>query len=159
MRKKPELNDPLKNNGCEADKLSFSEKQHTVSGARAPRKHELNDPLRNNGCEADKLPFSEKLHTVSGARAPRKPEFSKLVLGAAVLMWFAGAVFAAVIVCEEREQLREFLAYIGAPASTAFGFYFWKAKNENIIKYNKQQLEKLKQVNNNETEVRNDAMG
>ena len=63
-----------------------------------------------------------------------KTEFSKIVLGSAVVIWAAGAVFGAYIVNEEREQLRELLAYIGAPTATAFGFYAWKAKAENIIK-------------------------
>lgn len=63
-----------------------------------------------------------------------KAEFSKIVLGSAVVIWAAGAVFGAYIVNEEREQLRELLAYIGAPTATAFGFYAWKAKAENILK-------------------------
>ena len=41
-----------------------------------------------------------------------KTEFSKIVLGSAVVIWAAGAVFGAYIVNEEREQLRELLAYI-----------------------------------------------
>lgn len=63
-----------------------------------------------------------------------KIEFSKLVLGSAVVIWAAGAVFGAYIVNEDREQLRELLAYIGAPTATAFGFYAWKSKAENILK-------------------------
>lgn len=63
-----------------------------------------------------------------------KIEFSKLVLGSAVAIWAAGAVFGAYIVNEDREQLRELLAYIGAPTATAFGFYAWKSKAENILK-------------------------
>ena len=67
----------------------------------------------------------------------KKWEFSKLVLGAVMLLYFAGAVFAAVIVCEERSALGELLAYIGAPTATAIGFYAWKAKSENVIKITK----------------------
>ena len=63
-----------------------------------------------------------------------KAEFSKIVLGSAVVIWAAGAVFGAYIVNEEREQLRELLAYIGAPTATAFGFYAWKSKAENVLK-------------------------
>lgn len=63
-----------------------------------------------------------------------KIEFSKIVLGSAVVIWAAGAVFGAYIVNEEREQLRELLAYIGAPTATAFGFYAWKSKAENVLK-------------------------
>ena len=63
-----------------------------------------------------------------------KAEFSKIVLGSAVVIWAAGAVFGAYIVSEERDQLRELLAYIGAPTATAFGFYAWKSKAENVLK-------------------------
>lgn len=63
-----------------------------------------------------------------------KAEFSKIVLGSAVVIWAAGAVFGAYIVNEEREQLRELLAYIGAPTATVFGFYAWKSKAENVLK-------------------------
>lgn len=63
-----------------------------------------------------------------------KIEFSKIVLGSAVVIWAAGAVFGAYIVNEEREQLQELLAYIGAPTAMAFGFYAWKSKAENVLK-------------------------
>lgn len=75
-----------------------------------------------------------------------KREFSKIVLSAAVIVWLAGAVFGGVIVSLEHSQLGELLAYIGAPAATAFGFYYWKAKCENVIKYNKKELDKLKDM-------------
>ena len=80
----------------------------------------------------------------------KKPEFSKLVLGAAVVTWLAGAVFGAVIVSRTEQYLGELLTYIGAPTATSFGFYAWKAKNENIVKYNKSQVEKIKQLGGNE---------
>lgn len=63
-----------------------------------------------------------------------RPEFSKIVLGTVVTVWVAGAVYGAYIVNDERSQLRELLTYIGAPAVTAFGFYVWKSKAENILK-------------------------
>ena len=88
----------------------------------------------------------------------RKPEFSKIVLSAAVITWLAGAVFGGYIVNEERSQLGELLTYIGAPAATAFGFYYWKAKCENVIKMTKAQIEKLNQANSStETEVNNNG--
>ena len=73
----------------------------------------------------------------------KKPEFSKLVLGSAVVVWLAGAIFGAHIVEQEHSQLMELLTYIGAPTATAFGFYAWKAKAENVIKIPK-MLEKEK---------------
>ena len=75
-----------------------------------------------------------------------KREFSKLVLSAAIVTWLAGAVFGGVITALEHSRLGELLAYIGAPAATAFGFYYWKAKCENVIKYNKKELDKLKDM-------------
>lgn len=72
-----------------------------------------------------------------------KREFSKLVLSAAVIVWLTGAVFGGVIVSLEHSQLGELLDYIKQPAAVAFGFYFWKAKCENVIKYNKKELDKI----------------
>lgn len=63
-----------------------------------------------------------------------KPEFSKLVLGAVMLLFFAGAAFGAYIVTCDTSGLGVLLSYIGAPTVTAIGFYAWKAKNENVLK-------------------------
>ena len=68
----------------------------------------------------------------------KKPEFSKLVLGMTMLIYFAGAVYGAFVVHEEHSQLGELLTYIGAPTAIAIGFYVWKAKAENVIKIPKQ---------------------
>ena len=90
-----------------------------------------------------------------------KTEFSKIVLGSAVVIWAAGAVFGAYIVNEEREQLRELLAYIGAPTATAFGFYAWKAKAENVLKIaksKKMDTKTKKQVIDAVTERLQDAL-
>lgn len=66
-----------------------------------------------------------------------KHEFSKLVLGAVMLLYFAGAIYGAVIVWQDCTLLGELLAYIGAPTAVAIGFYAWKAKAENVIKISK----------------------
>lgn len=63
-----------------------------------------------------------------------KPEFSKIVLGAVMLLFFVGAVFGGYIVTCDTSGLGVLLSYIGAPTCTAIGFYAWKAKNENVIK-------------------------
>ena len=63
--------------------------------------------------------------------------YSKLVLGAVVFLFFAGAVFGGVVVWENPEHLGEYLTYIGAPTATAIGFYAWKAKAENVLKIGK----------------------
>ena len=61
-------------------------------------------------------------------------EFSKVVLGAVMILYFAGAIYGAVIVWQDSSLLGELLAYIGAPTAVAIGFYAWKAKAENVIK-------------------------
>lgn len=63
-----------------------------------------------------------------------KAEFSKIVLGAVMILYFAGAIFGGYIVMQDSSLLGELLAYIGAPTAVAIGFYAWKAKAENIIK-------------------------
>lgn len=67
----------------------------------------------------------------------KKWQFSKLVLGAVMILYFAGAIFGGFIVSEEPAALGELLAYIGAPTATAIGFYAWKSKAENVIKLTK----------------------
>lgn len=51
-----------------------------------------------------------------------------------MLLYFAGAIYGAVIVWQDSSLLGELLAYIGAPTAVAIGFYAWKAKAENVIK-------------------------
>ena len=63
-----------------------------------------------------------------------KREFSKVVLGSVMILYFAGAIYGAVIVWQDSSLLGELLAYIGAPTAVAIGFYAWKAKAENVIK-------------------------
>lgn len=77
-------------------------------------------------------------------RDPRKIEFSKLVLSAVLLTYFAGFIVGARAVILDPNQLGVFLAYVGTPAATAIGFYSWKAKAENVVK--------IKQANPTATE-------
>lgn len=74
----------------------------------------------------------------------RKIEFSKLVLSAVLLTYFAGFVVGVRVVILDPSQLGVFLAYVGTPAATAIGFYSWKAKAENVVK--------IKQANTTATE-------
>lgn len=64
----------------------------------------------------------------------KKFQFSKLILGAVMVLYLAGAVFGGFIVASEPAALGELLAYIGAPTAVAIGFYAWKSKAENVIK-------------------------
>lgn len=95
-----------------------------------------------------------------------KREFSKTVLGAVMILYFAGAIYGAVIVWQDSSLLGELLAYIGAPTAVAIGFYAYKAKCENVIKISravtsdkKLDSETKKQIVNGVAGVLNDAFG
>lgn len=81
----------------------------------------------------------------------KKFQFSKLILGAVMVLYFAGAIYGGFIVSGEPAALGELLTYIGAPTAVAIGFYAWKSKAENVIKIaqnidsNKKISEKTKQ--------------
>lgn len=75
----------------------------------------------------------------------KKHEFSKLILGSVMLLYFAGAVFGGAVIIIDHAGLEALLAYIGAPTATAIGFYAWKARAENVIKIS-QTLEKDRKI-------------
>ncbi len=64
----------------------------------------------------------------------KKAEFTKVVIGGVMVLYFAAAAFGGVVVWLMPDMLGEWLAFVGAPTTAALGFYCWKAKNENIIK-------------------------
>lgn len=74
----------------------------------------------------------------------KKPEFSKLILGGCMILYFLTAVFGGIIVWHCNESVGELFAYVGAPTAVAIGFYAWKAKAENVLKIPKEQREKVK---------------
>ena len=95
-----------------------------------------------------------------------KREFSKIVLGAVMLLYFAGAIYGAVIVWQDSSLLGELLAYIGAPTAVAIGFYAYKAKCENVVKISravvsdkKLDSETKKQIVSGVAGVLNNAFG
>ena len=71
----------------------------------------------------------------------RKIEFSKLVLSAVLLTYFAGFGVGFWAVTIDLSQLGVFLAYVGTPTATVIGFYSWKAKAENVVKIKKAEPE------------------
>jgi hypothetical protein len=77
-------------------------------------------------------------------KKPKKPEFSKLILGGCMILYFLTAVFGGIIVWNCNEAVGELFAYVGAPTAVAIGFYAWKAKAENVLKIPKEQREKVK---------------
>lgn len=64
-----------------------------------------------------------------------KTEFSKTVLALVMTTYFFGVGIGAFIVLRSSEELSALLTFIGAPVATALGFYYWKAKNENMQKH------------------------
>ena len=79
-----------------------------------------------------------------GKGTARKIEFSKLVLSAVLLTYFAGFGLGFWAVLVDLSQLGVLLAYVGTPTATVIGFYSWKAKAENVVK--------IKKANPSETE-------
>lgn len=73
----------------------------------------------------------------------KKPEFSKLILGGCMLLYFLTAIFGGIIVWNCNEAVGELFAYVGAPTAVAIGFYAWKAKAENVLKIPKEQRDKV----------------
>ncbi len=73
-----------------------------------------------------------------------KIEFSKMILALVLSTYFLGIYIGYKTVAMDFTQLSALLAFIGAPTTTAIGFYAWKAKAENIIK--------IKQMHPKETE-------
>lgn len=76
----------------------------------------------------------------------RKPEFSKMVLGAVLLTYFAGVFIGVRASFIDISQLGILLAYIGTPTAAAIGFYCWKAKAENIVKIKRDNPEETQGI-------------
>ena len=79
-------------------------------------------------------------------------EFSKIVLAVCVGLYIVVVIVGVCVVVPDHDHIGEFFEFVKTPTSVAIGFYAWKAKSENIIKYNKNQIEKLNQANNGGTE-------
>ena len=69
--------------------------------------------------------------------SPRRKETSKQLLKFTVAMVIIITIVAvvAVFVLQDTGPLEFLIGGIFGLASTAFGFYYWKAKNENCAKY------------------------
>lgn len=71
-------------------------------------------------------------------RTPKKRrEFSKKFIAVVCLLWIAGALFGAVVVWRQPEQLSYLLDYIGAPMVSGIIGYMAKAALENREKIRK----------------------
>lgn len=68
-------------------------------------------------------------------------EFSKLILGLVMLIYFL-AVGVGIHLCyTDPTQFSTLAMLVGAPTAVGIGFYAWKAKAENIIKLKKESPE------------------
>ena len=67
----------------------------------------------------------------------KKMETSKklLLFAIALILYISAIATIAVFVLGDSAPLEYLIGGVFALASTAYGFYFWKAKNENISKY------------------------
>ena len=74
-------------------------------------------------------------------------QFSKKVIIAMIILWFAGALFGGYMVYRTSMELSSLLSYIGAPMAAGILGYLLKAAFENSRKEAaayKQRLEQLK---------------
>lgn len=67
----------------------------------------------------------------------KKFQFSKVVLGAAVVTWIISIAFGWWYVFTRDAGLLEILTCVSSPVAVAYGFYAWKSKAENVIKMTK----------------------
>ncbi len=65
----------------------------------------------------------------------RRIEFTKLVLLAVMLTYFLTVGVGAYLSFVDTTQYSTLAVLVGAPVTTAIGFYAWKAKAENVLKY------------------------
>jgi len=75
-----------------------------------------------------------KTRNKDSPQSGRKMEFSKYIVHAFLVPYFFGVGAGFYIVLKDTPQLGVWLAFVGTPVATAAGFYFWKAKAENIVK-------------------------
>ena len=73
-------------------------------------------------------------------------EFSKLVLLAVMALYLIAAGVGIAISFIDYTQYSTLAMLVGAPTSTAIGFYAWKAKAENVIKIKQEHPEETKGV-------------
>ena len=65
----------------------------------------------------------------------KKLEFTKLIVGSILCTFFIAFIVATCIVLKDNNQLGVYLGFEGTAATLSIGFYVWKAKAENVIKY------------------------
>jgi putative Mn2+ efflux pump MntP len=72
-------------------------------------------------------------------KAKRKPpEFSKLILMLVMATYFIAVGVGVRLSFIDYMQYSTLAMLVGAPTAVAIGFYAWKAKSENVLKYKKE---------------------
>lgn len=61
--------------------------------------------------------------------------YTKALVAAVMGTYFFGVIYGAVFCFFAGAYLGEYLAFIGTPTTAAIGFYCWKAKAENMVKF------------------------
>lgn len=61
--------------------------------------------------------------------------YTKILVAAVMATYFFGVIYGAVFCFFAGAYLGEYLSFIGVPTATAIGFYCWKAKAENMVKF------------------------
>lgn len=64
--------------------------------------------------------------------------YTKALVAAVMGTYFFGVIYGAVFCFIAGAYLGEYLAFIGAPTTAAIGFYCWKAKAENMVKFRRE---------------------
>ena len=76
--------------------------------------------------------------------------FSHKMMAAVMVTYFIGVIAGGLAVFLLNGDLAAWLTYIGAVVAVAVAFYSWKAKNENVIKLGKRDIQKIKEVGGDE---------
>ena len=74
--------------------------------------------------------------------------FSHKMMVGVMITYFIGVIAGGVAVFLLNASLDAWLMYIGGVAAVGVAFYSWKAKAENVIKLNRKEIEKVKDLAN-----------
>lgn len=74
--------------------------------------------------------------------------FSHKMMVGVMITYFIGVIAGGIAVFLLNASLDAWLMYIGGVAAVGVAFYSWKAKAENVIKLNRKEIEKVKDLAN-----------
>lgn len=74
--------------------------------------------------------------------------FSHKMMVGVMITYFIGVIGGGVAVFLLNASVDAWLMYIGGVAAVGVAFYSWKAKAENVIKLNRKEIEKVKDLTN-----------